>query len=253
MTRSKGHTILAKMGKRVLRPGGRELTLKLLENLEIGSDDHVVEFGPGRGFTANIVLKLQPASYIGIERDEKAADRLREKLKDNGRNIVIGNAAHSSVPSGSADKVFGEAILTMQATHRKAEIIAEAARILKKGGLYGIHELGLTPVDISTKRKAQIQRELAKSAKVNVRPLTVYEWSQLLEDEGFEVIGTEFNPMHLLKPRRLIEDEGFLGASRVMFNLLTHKPERKQIKRMYHAFKEQQRYLNAIAMITRKK
>ena len=39
-----GHWLLAKMGKRVLRPGGLELTRRLLVDLDIHSDDDVVEF-----------------------------------------------------------------------------------------------------------------------------------------------------------------------------------------------------------------
>ena len=45
----------------------------------------------------------------------------------------------------SKDKIIGEAMITMHADHRKSEIVREAHRILKKGGLYAVHELGLTP------------------------------------------------------------------------------------------------------------
>lgn len=54
---AQGHWILAKMGKKVLRPGGKELTEKLIQNLEITKDDDIVEFAPGLGYTASIALK----------------------------------------------------------------------------------------------------------------------------------------------------------------------------------------------------
>ena len=38
-----GHWMLAKLGKRVLRPGGRELTEKLIAGLEITPEDDIVE------------------------------------------------------------------------------------------------------------------------------------------------------------------------------------------------------------------
>ncbi len=41
-----GHWLLAKMGKRVLRPGGLELTRVMLERLDIQAHDAVVEFAP---------------------------------------------------------------------------------------------------------------------------------------------------------------------------------------------------------------
>ena len=41
-----GHWLLAKMGKRVLRPGGLRLTHQLLAALDIQSTDRVIEFAP---------------------------------------------------------------------------------------------------------------------------------------------------------------------------------------------------------------
>ena len=54
---NQGHWFLAKMGKRVLRPGGRELTQKLIQHLQITKEDYIVEFAPGTRFTANITLQ----------------------------------------------------------------------------------------------------------------------------------------------------------------------------------------------------
>ena len=48
-----GHWVLARMGKRVLRPGGLELTRRLLAELAISPSDDVVEFAPGLGVTAH--------------------------------------------------------------------------------------------------------------------------------------------------------------------------------------------------------
>jgi methyltransferase type 11 len=55
-----GHWMLAKLGKRVLRPGGRELTEFLIKELQITPEDDIVEFAPGLGFTANIACGYAP-------------------------------------------------------------------------------------------------------------------------------------------------------------------------------------------------
>ena len=178
---AQGHWILAKMGKKVLRPGGKELTEKLIQNLEITKDDDIVEFAPGLGYTASIALKKMPHTYTGIELNEEAASLLGRLINGLGKKIIIGNAADSTLEKASCHKVYGEAMLTMHANHRKSEIIKEAFRILKPGGLYGIHELGLKPDNISEQKKAEIQRELAHVIKVNARPLTQDEWSNLLK------------------------------------------------------------------------
>ena len=45
--RMPGHWVLARLGKRVLRPGGMELTRRMITALTIVPADHVVEFAPG--------------------------------------------------------------------------------------------------------------------------------------------------------------------------------------------------------------
>tara|TARA_B100000809_G_scaffold262125_1_gene312403 strand:+ start:1012 stop:1788 length:777 start_codon:yes stop_codon:yes gene_type:complete len=247
-----GHWILAKMGKKVLRPGGKELTLKLINNLEINANDDIVEFAPGLGFTASLALKNNPKTYTGVELNEEAASVLRKKIEGNDRKIIIGNAADSKLEANSFTKVYGEAMLTMQADHRKSEIIKEAHRILKKGGLYGIHELGLTPDTLDENTKAKIQKELAQVIKVNARPLTVNEWSDLIEKEGFSILKTETNSMHLLEKKRMIEDEGFFRTLKIAFNILTHPQERKRILAMQKVFRKNQKHLNAISIIAKK-
>ena len=252
LDKQQGHWILAKMGKKVLRPGGKELTLKLMENLGITPHDDIVEFAPGLGFTASIALKNNPKSYTGVELNEEAASILRKTIKGSNRKIIIGNASASTLPDDSVDKVYGEAMLTMQADHRKSEIVKEAYRILKKGGLYGIHELGLTPNDIHKDSKAEVQRSLAEVIKVNARPLTENEWKDILEKEGFKVLKVFSNPMHLLQPKRVIDDEGFFRSLKIVFNIITHPGARKRILAMRKVFKSYKNEINAVALIAQK-
>ena len=77
-----GHWLLARLGKRVLRPGGLKLTRELLDALAIGPGDDVVEFAPGLGVTARMILQHKPQRYTGIERDAKAAQWTRRRLSD---------------------------------------------------------------------------------------------------------------------------------------------------------------------------
>ena len=227
--------------------------MKMIEGLNIGPNDDVVEFAPGLGFTAGITLSKNPKSYTGVELNEEAAGILKNRLKGKDFKIIIGNAAESTLESNSVDKVYGEAMLTMHADHRKSEIIREAYRILKPGGFYGINELGLTPDEIPTEKKAEIQKELALAIKVNARPLTVSEWTELLEKEGFSVVKVETNPMHLLEPKRIIDDEGFFRTLKIFFNIMTNPAARKRILAMRKVFRDNAQNLNAVAIIAQKK
>lgn len=56
-----GHWLLARLGKRVLRPGGVELTRTLLARAEV-TDADVLELAPGLGRTAAEILARNPRS-----------------------------------------------------------------------------------------------------------------------------------------------------------------------------------------------
>ena len=75
-------------------------------------------------------------------------------------------------------------MLSMQPSTAKANIIAEAARLLRPGGRYGIHELCLVPDDLDESIRAAIQHEMSGDIHVGVRPLTGKEWCELLDGGG---------------------------------------------------------------------
>jgi len=140
-----GHWLLARLGKRVLRPGGRQLTHRMIEALDIQPGDAVIEFAPGLGETARLTLTRKPARYTAVERDRDAAALVERFLHGPERRCVVGLAEKSGLPDAGATVVYGEAMLSMQPAPHKARIVREAFRLLEPGGRYGIHELCLTP------------------------------------------------------------------------------------------------------------
>ena len=247
-----GHWMLAKLGKRVLRPGGRELTEFLIKELQITPEDDIVEFAPGLGFTANIACGYRPKSYTGVDLNQEAASVARKRIKYDKAKIINANAAQSTLPDAYADKVYGEAMLTMQPLEQKKAIIAEAFRILKSGGYYGIHELGIEPDDVSEEIKEDIYRELSETIRVHARPMTTAEWAALLEEQGFKIIRVEHNPMLLLERSRIIQDEGWLRMLLISFNLLRFPEIRKRVKKMKACFRKHRDNLDAVAIIAQK-
>lgn len=249
---AESYDLLSQVGKKVLRPGGLQLTKKLLEKLNIKSNDDVVEFAPGLGFTAAITLRKNPKTYIGVERDAESVERLKKNFPNNNCSFIVADVSKSSLPNSIATKVYGEAMLTMHADHRKAEIITEAYRILKPGGLYGIHELVLNTDQLFDAESASIKKELAQVSHVNARPLSVSEWEQLLEKNGFKVIAVETSEMLLLEPKRMLADEGFLNLLRVVWNLITRPQARKRVLALRKVFKKYRKNLNAMAIVAQK-
>jgi SAM-dependent methyltransferase len=247
-----GHWLLARMGKRVLRPGGLELTRQLLDELAINSQDDVVEFAPGLGVTARMTLTRQPCSYTAIERDRDAAAVVARYLAGANQQCVLGTAEATGLPSESASVVYGEAMLSMQPDPTKARIIAEATRLLKPGGRYGIHELCLVPDDVDDSIREAIRHGLSDEIHVGVRPLTVSEWRAFLSSAGLTVVAEHTAPMHLLEPARVIRDEGFFRALRFVFNVATHSAARKRVLRMRRVFRKYGEHLAAISLVATK-
>ena len=248
-----GHWLLARLGKRVLRPGGLALTLRMLESLAIQTSDHVVEFAPGLGVTARRTLDLRPASYTAVEDDEVAAARVRRLLSSPRQECRVGNAMETGLPDGSATVVYGEAMLSMQGSEQKCRIVREAHRLLKPGGRYGIHELCLVPDDLDDHIKQEIQQALSRAIHVGARPLTSAEWRAVLEGEGFEVRAEFERPMRLLEPDRLVQDEGFWGALRFGWNLLRDHDARRRVLEMRRVFMKNRLHLAAIVLVAAKR
>ncbi len=244
-----GHWLLARLGKRVLRPGGLELTRRLLDELAIQPSDSVVEFAPGLGVTARLALSKQPAAYTAVEREERAVLRLRRLFKGQHQQCLQGSADASGLPSASATVVYGEAMLTMQGPAQKAAIAREAFRLLKPGGRYGIHELCFTPENLDEAIKREVQGKLSDTIRVGARPLTVGEWRALLETEGFEVKREGLALMHLLEPGRLLQDEGLFGAGRFILNVLRDGDARARVLAMRAVFRKYQAHLSAIMLV----
>lgn len=249
-----GHWLLAKLGKKVLRPGGKKLTNWMIDNAN-PTNKRVVEFAPGLGITAAEILDRNPKTYTGVDQDPDAATATTLSTKQARLGIptevINGVASDTGLPAGSADLVVGEAMLTMQGEKGKAAIVSEANRILATGGRYAIHELLLTPNNVDQTVADNLRKALATTIKVNARPLTATEWSELLESNGFKVLSIKVAPMGLLQPKQMVEDEG-PRVLKIMFNLARNPQARKRVLAMRKVFSENAQNLGAISIIAEK-
>jgi SAM-dependent methyltransferase len=219
----------------------------MLASLAIGGRDDVVEFAQGRGVTARLTLAFRAASYTAVERDEAAARVVRGYAVGERRRVVVGSAAATGLPAGSATVVYGEAMLTMQTDETKRQIVREAARLLAPGGRYAIHEMCLRD-GVAGGVRGEVERALTGVVHHGVRPLSVSEWRRLLEGEGFEVRATETAPMALLEPARVVRDEGFFGALRFACNVLRDADARRRVFEMRRVFRRQRDHVAAVVI-----
>lgn len=247
-----GHWLLARMGKRVLRPGGIELTRELLRCLAITPVDDVVEFAPGLGVTARMTLSCSPRSYVAVERDPNAAAEIERLLFGLEQRCIHGTAERTTLASHSASVVYGEAMLSMQTAEAKRRIVQEAARLLRPAGRYAIHELCLLPDDIEQEVRDAIQKDLSDEIHVGVRPLTLKEWREVLTEAGLSVVTEKTALMHLLEPVQLVRDEGLLRATRFFWNVATHRAARRRVCAMRRLFRKYREHLAAVVLLAEK-
>lgn len=250
--RMQGHWLLAKLGKRILRPGGRALTAKLLEQAKPSGDDDIVELGPGVGATAEVLLRANPRSYRGVDPNPEGRDAVKNILKKHPRaDYVVADARETGLEDASADLVVGEAMLTIQDDAGKNAIVAEAARLLRPGGRYAIHEMAWLP-DHTDEERETARRELSRVIKVGARPLTLEGWKELLATHGFEAEWHDRAPLHLLEPRRIVSDEGLWGALRFWNNARRLPGASDRLKAMRQGFQLQGKLMGGIVILARK-
>ncbi len=240
--------MLGRLGKRVMRPGGLAPSRRMIEALRIGPDDDVVEMWPGLGRTAALALAGAPRSYTGIERGAAEASRARAVLSGPDQRCLVAPVHRTGLASGCATVVYGEALLTLEPASRKSAIVAEAARLLRPGGRYGIHELLLTPDGLAEAAKADIERTLSRVLAVGARPLTATEWRGLVESGGFAVQTEHTCPLLLLDPRTFLADEGLVGAIAFLGRTLAHPEVMPRLALIWRTFQRYRDHLGAIAL-----
>ena len=242
-----GHWLLARFGKRVLRPGGVHLTRALLADAAVSNAD-VVEFAPGMGRTAAEVLARSPRSYVGVELDPDAADATA--LVAGQGNVTVGDAARTGRPDGSADVVIGESLLTMHDGDVKEAIVAEAVRLLRPGGRYAVHELAMAPD--TPAEAADIAGELAGAALTKIRPMSVAGWQELLTAAGLTVERIRVTPASPLSLRRQVADEGLWGAISFAVKLARHPAARSRVRKLRASYRRHRAHLAAVALVAYK-
>lgn len=248
-----GHWFLSRMGKRVLRPGGKALTSLMLNGLEINRNDNVVEFAPGMGVTAKLIFEKCPNKYWGVDQNEEAIGHLREIAPIEKYSFVKENILHSGLKDNIATVVLGEAVLTMQNRANKQKIVSEAYRVLQKNGRYAIHEISIAPDDVPETFKDKLCKDLSSVIHVNARPLTLAEWRTMLENTGFTIEKVFSKPMHLLKISRVLQDEGWKGLWTIIRNVFKTKGAWKRVRAMRSVFSKYESQMSAVSIIALKR
>lgn len=248
-----GHNFLASLGKRRLRPGGKEGTEWLLDHLDQNKPLKVLEVACNQGTTTFELVDKYPIDIVACDLSEDALNRARKRAKNHPKKdhieFRIADARSLPFEDNSFDIVINEAMLTMLSDVDKLKALKEYHRVLKPGGKVLTHDVLFRTDDKAYQVK--IRKDMTRNILANVKPLTGVEWESLFTSCGF-IVQSKTGPMSLMDPKGMIKDEGFGGTLKIVSNALKLK-NRARFKAMFKMFKEYQDDLGFIVVAGVKK
>lgn len=244
-----GHTFLARLGKKRLRPGGIKATNWLIEQANLNEGKEVLEVACNMCTTSMELAKTYGCHITAVDMDPRVLEKARTNIASNNleHKITLQQANAMKLPfeNETFDVVFNEAMLTMLNGKSKQKAISEYYRVLKPGGILLTHDVMLAKEDMADTIEA-----LRKTIHVNVEPLTLSRWEQVFKEEGFAV-STSHGDMSLMSLKGMIRDEGLLGTLKIICNGLK-KENRGMFKKMYSFFNHPEVKMEYIAVASRK-
>jgi ubiquinone/menaquinone biosynthesis C-methylase UbiE len=121
----------------------RPITKRLLRNAGIGAGMRVLDLGCGAGDVSMLAAELvgPVGSIVGIDRNQEVIEVAKERAQEAGLQQI--SFVQASVEAFSAcepfDLVIGRYILIHQS--KPVELLRNAARLLRPGGLLAFHEV----------------------------------------------------------------------------------------------------------------
>lgn len=218
--REAGHTFLARMGKKRLRPGGKKGTEWLLARGAFKPETTVLEAACNMGTTAIELAARFGCSVTACDLDETALEKAAENVRKAGLadRISLYHADATSLPfaDNSFDVVLNEAMLTMLSPSSKEKAVAEYFRVLRSAGVLLTHDVALTAA--APDEQNRIRKDLSAAINVPVHPLDAPAWRSLFLDAGFASSDTLTGKMTLMSLEGMVYDEGWGNTLRILAN-----------------------------------
>jgi len=150
----------------------------------------VLEIGTGQGIGAIFLAeKLKDSRFIAIDYEHDMVRTAVENVQKGGLKdrirVELGDAVALDFPDNSFDAVISIGVLHHVPGYEKA--IAEAARVLKRGGIFFIVDFDL-----------KASRIFSRLEILFGRPASIFSWSEMariLQKAGFELLKVEFYGM----------------------------------------------------------
>ncbi len=164
-----------------LHPGGLGLTNKLGRLMAIQPGDLVADLASARGESARALGRVFRCTVMGVEFGAEAVRYSSVAVPATGRaHFVRGDAECLPLRSGAFDAALCEC--SMSLFINKARAVAETARLLRPGGIFGLSDVTIEPGSLPPELEGELGQVLCLTSA-----LTADGYVDLLEDGGFTV------------------------------------------------------------------
>jgi len=204
------YTLLAVLGKKVIRPGGRGSSETIYRMAGLQASRNVLDVGCGVGTTAIEIASRFGCRVTAVDIDNRMIEYAGNNIRRTGvaDNITLrqGDIQALPFPDDSFDVVTIEAVSMF--TGDQQESIREAVRVCKPGGYVFDHEFVWT-----IPPPANLRQVFDSMVCTGISFETGREWSSLHQAAGQQHIQVVPVPFDVLTPRGLLRDEGITGTA----------------------------------------
>jgi SAM-dependent methyltransferase len=208
------YRFLAVLGKRVIHPGGRASTDRLLGWAGPGPGEKVLDIGCGVGTTAIRIARQFGATVVAADISPLMLERAARNVRRAGVDgVLVESADILDLPyaDGSFDRVLAEAVTMFVDRPRAA---TELARVCKPGGR-------VLATEFCWRRPPTAEAKEIFLGQVcpGLQFDSVQEWVGIYAGAGLTDVRTETGPFAMMTVRGMIADEGlnaFGVAARAM-------------------------------------
>jgi hypothetical protein len=214
-----------------------------------------VELACGLGNGGLSIAQTHGCHVLLTDLDDSRLELAKANAEKLGLNHLVdtrrADMLHDVDKLGAFDCAIIEASLTHFERNKKRDILTGISR--HAPGLL-IHELCLVDCEEDSPNAKKLENNMAKALRIGFFPETREGWEKLLQDAGYQVDHhIETGPLGMLKPVKILKDEGIAGFLKIVGNLVTNSELRARVKSTKKVIKENSKNLRYIIIMASKK
>jgi SAM-dependent methyltransferase len=211
------YAFFAVLGKRVIHPGGRTATERLIGRADFGPGQRVLDVGCGVATTAIEIARRFGATVTAVDIAPLMLERAAVNVSGSGlgEHAVVehGDVCNLRFQDASFDRVVAEAVTMFVDRPRAAR---ELVRVCRPGGRVLATEFYWRKPPTSEARQLFLG-EVCPGLQFD----SVEDWIQLYTAAGLTNVHVETGPFDMMTPGGFLHDEGVRNSVEVMARALS--------------------------------